>query len=167
MQDIGDVRMFILQVKTRLIDYMTQTWHSDINDSSRYVTYNQFKTLLNVEKYLCIDMLFYLRKAFARFRCSSHKCNIETGRHRGIDRAGRICFYCLDQLNRCNVEDEYHIFFVCPKYTDLREQNLLTWYQYGDSKIEFFNLISATDTVKVRKLCLYINALLKCTDAEQ
>ena len=29
----------------------------------------------------------FLKKAFARFRCSSHKFNIELGRHRGIARA--------------------------------------------------------------------------------
>ena len=44
-----------------------------ITVSSRCDTYKEFKALLNVEKYLCIDIPFFLRKAFARFRCSSHK----------------------------------------------------------------------------------------------
>ena len=111
-QDVGDIAMFISQFKLRLTDSMTQKWHSDINDSSRCDTYKEFKTHLDVGKYLCIDMPFFLRKAFARFRCSSHKLSIEIGRHRGIDRADRICIYCFNQLNSYIVEDEYHVFFI-------------------------------------------------------
>ena len=70
-QDIGDISMFIAQFKLRLIDCCSQKWHSDITGSTRCDTYKESKSLLNVEKYLCIDMPFYLRKAFARFRCSS------------------------------------------------------------------------------------------------
>ena len=41
---------------------------------------------------------------------------IETGRHRRkkIDRALRICRTCLV------LEDESHVFFVCPLYNDIR-----------------------------------------------
>ena len=72
-QDVGDIGVFISQFKQRLTDCMTQRWHADISESSRCDTYKEFKSLLNVEKYLCIDIPFSLRKAFARFRCSSHK----------------------------------------------------------------------------------------------
>ena len=99
-QDIEDIGLFITQFKVRLIDCMTQKWHSNIIESTRRDTYREFKPQLNIETYLCIDMPFYLRKAFARFRCSSHKLNIELGRHRGIARADRICLQCFNQLNR-------------------------------------------------------------------
>ena len=99
--------MFISQFKQRLTDCMTQRWHADISESSRCDTYKNFKSLLNVEKYLCIDIPFSLRKAFARFRCSSHKFNIELCRHRGIDRADRVCLYCINNHNFLVVEDEY------------------------------------------------------------
>ena len=69
--------MFISQFKIRFRDCMTQKWHSDITDSSHCDTYKEFESLLNVEKHLCIDITFYLRKAFAGFRCSSHKLDIE------------------------------------------------------------------------------------------
>ena len=165
-QDVGDIAMFISQFKLRLTDCMTQKWHSDINDSSRCDTYKEFKTHLDVEKYLCIDMPFFLRKAFARFRCSRHKLSIEIGRHRGIDRADRICINCFNQLNSYIVEDEYHVFFICSKYKSIRDEFLHTWYQSGDSINDFYNLVNTNSTIKIRKLCLYIDALLKSKDAE-
>ena len=44
--------MFIAQFKLRLIDCCFQKWHSGITDSTRCDTYKEFKSLLNVEKYL-------------------------------------------------------------------------------------------------------------------
>ena len=90
------VNAFIGQFKIRLTDCMKQTWHSDINESPRCDSYKEFKTLLNVERYLTLDMPFYLRKALARFR---HKLSIEIGRHHNINRADRNCIYCLNQSN--------------------------------------------------------------------
>ena len=92
-QDVGDIGMFISQCKQRFIDCMTQRWHADITESSRGDTYKELKSLLNVEQYLCTDISFNLRKAFAIFRCSSHKFDIGLGRHRGIARADRVCLY--------------------------------------------------------------------------
>ena len=66
-QDVGDIGMFISQFKQRLTDCMTQRWHADISESFLCDTYKNFKSLLNVETYLCIDILFSLRKVFARF----------------------------------------------------------------------------------------------------
>ena len=141
-QDVGDIGMFTSQFKQRLIYCMTQRWHADITESSRCDTYRKFKSLLNVEKYLCIYIPFSLRKAFARFRCSSHKFNIELGRHTGIDRADRVCLYCFNNHNILVVESEYHVFFKCEKFDALRNLYLNTWYRSGDSLQNFQNIIS-------------------------
>ena len=110
-------------------------------------------------------MPFYLRKAFARFRCSSHKFAIETGRHRDIGRLDRICLYCLNHWDRLVVEDEYHVFFICAKYNNVREEYLYSWYQSGDSKNHFYNILSTSDHILIKKLCIYINELLKHNDS--
>ena len=93
-------------------------------------------------------MPFFLRKAFVRFRCSNHKLSIEIGRHRGIDRADRICIYCFNQLNSYIVEDEYHVFFICSKYKSIQDEFLHTWYQSGDSINDFYNLVNTNSTLK-------------------
>ena len=65
------------------------------------------------------------------------------------------------------MEDEYHIFFICSKYNTLREEYLNTWYQFGDSRIDnFYNIISTSNPVEIRKLCLYIDALLESKYSE-
>ena len=99
---------------------------------------------------------FSLRKAFARFRCSSHKFNIELGRHRGIDRADRVCLYCFNNHNFLVVEDEYHVFFKCEKFDAIRNEYLNTWYQSGDSLQNFHNIISTNNPVLIKKKCIYI-----------
>ena len=111
-QEFGDEKLFINQFKIRIADCMRQNWHSDINESSRCDSYKEFKSLLTVERYLNLDMPFYLRKAFARFRSSSHKLAIEIGRHHNINRTDRICTFCFNQSNDLHLEDEFHVFSI-------------------------------------------------------
>ena len=61
-------------------------------------------------------MLFYLRKALARFRSSSYKLGIEVGRHHTTNRADRICTFCYNHSNSMHVENGFHVFFICPKF---------------------------------------------------
>ena len=113
-----------------------------------------------------MDMQFYLRKAFARFRTSSHKLSIEIGRHHNINRADRICNFCFNQHNTITIEDEYHAFFICPKFDALRETYLIPWYRQGDSRPEFFRLMQETKPDIIKKLCVFINEILKIKDFE-
>lgn len=160
-QEVGDINIFIKQFKQRLIDCMKQNWHGSIEDSPRCDTYKYFKTLLNPEKYLCIDMPFLHKKAMSRFRCSSHKFKIETGRHQNIDRENRFCQFCEITEHSKAVEDEYHVFFVCPRYSDIRLQLLLSWYSDESDLPNFYNILQVDDTLKIRKLSNYIHHLLK------
>ena len=43
--------------------------------------------------------------------------NIETGRYRGVPQSKRLCLCCDQKM----VEDEAHVFFKCPKYSEIRE----------------------------------------------
>ena len=137
MQEIDNENAFVRQFKIRLTNCLKQNWHSDINESPRCDSYKEFKTFLNVERYLSIDMPFYVRKAFARFRSSSHKLSIEIGRHHNINRADRLCLFCLNQFNIVTIEDYYHAFFICPKFNTQREKYLTPWYRQGDSRTVF------------------------------
>ena len=55
-QEIGNVPHVVNLFKQRLIDNLSQDWHSDINLSSRCHHYKIFKSLLHVEKYLVLDL---------------------------------------------------------------------------------------------------------------
>ena len=140
---------------------LRQNWHSDINESSRCDSYKEFKSLLTVERYLNLGMPFYLRKAFARFRSSSHKLAIEIGRHHDINRIDRICTFCFNQSNNLHLEDEFHVFFNCLRFDAIRQNLLSPWYRQGSSKQDFFNLMKKENPDIILKLCIYINEILK------
>ena len=160
-QNIGDADIFVTQFKQRLSDCGKQTWHDSVQNSSRCDFYKEFKSLLNPERYLCIDLNFPLRKALARFRCSSHKLMIETGRHQNIPREERICTYCQESRNERTIENEYHVFYVCHKYDEVRTQFLRPWYDRGDREHDLINLMQITDHRKLKRLAKFIFHLLQ------
>ena len=61
-----------------------------------------------------------LTRIMAQFRLGSHWLNVQQGRFRGIDRAGRVCPRCT-----CDIEDEMHVF-ACPLYNGLRDKYGIT-----------------------------------------
>ena len=65
-------------------------------------------------KYLSIAIPFNLRTCLASFRCSSHKLNIEIGRHFGIDKEDKKCLYCFINEDNLMIEDEYQVFLIVP-----------------------------------------------------
>ena len=72
-RDVDNVDDILQLYKDRLICCNTQTWSGSLFDSSRCETYRMYKSLLEPEKYLSLKILFYYRKAFAKFICSNHK----------------------------------------------------------------------------------------------
>ena len=52
------MNQFIECFKQRLIDCFKQDWHGLINESRRCLHYKHYKSLLNTEKHLLIDMSF-------------------------------------------------------------------------------------------------------------
>ena len=117
--DVGNEAYFLNLFKQRIIDSSLQKWHSDINSSSKAAHYRCFKSLLNGESYLQLDISFDLRKILADFRCSGHNLMIEKGRHVNIDREFRFCPICV-LTDIFVVEDEYHFFFECKAYEEIR-----------------------------------------------
>ena len=100
-----------------------------------------------------------LRKSLAGFRCSSHKFKIETGRHLNIPREERICIYCQKINNHRIIENEHHVFFICPRYVDVRTQYLFTWYTHGNTPLDLYNLLQMSDFRTVRLLSIYIYSM--------
>ena len=74
----------------------------------------------------------HLRRIIAQFRTGSHWLNIETGRHKKVDRSGRICSMSVGRITNPEVpadcfdafdsdedapdpiEDEHHAIFNAP-----------------------------------------------------
>ena len=106
-QELGNVNYFLKIFKQGIIDCFKQNCHEAINESSRCFHYKHFKSLLNPEKYLTLDLPHRNRMTLARFRCCNHKSRIETGRHSNIPRDDIICTYCLQKIHFRVVECEF------------------------------------------------------------
>ena len=68
-----------------------------------------------IEKYLSLKS-FENRRALSKLRIRSHNLLVETGKWYNIEMNQRICKQC-DQYK---IEDEFHLIFECPKYSELR-----------------------------------------------
>ena len=73
----------------------------------------------------------------AKLRLSSHKLNIEIGRHSKIDRQDRKCIRC----NLNDIEDEFHSVLVCPDYINVRNAYIPKYYSNNPSVLKFIDLL--------------------------
>ena len=165
-QEIGDTDLFLSVFSQRLKDCATQNWRDMINNSNRCSFYKNFKSLLTPEKYLTMGLSYQLRKALARFRCSSHTLNIELGRHLGIDRDDRICTFCLDIYQINCIEDEFHVFFQCPRFSELQIKYLYNWFNGNPTRHDLYHLLSSTNDFVIRKVAIFIHKVLQLETSE-
>lgn len=84
--------------------------------ATKFSTYNSLN--LNLEVHPMYTQRMYVfeqyRKAFTRYRLSSHDLKIETGRWSRVPRNERYCV-CGDV-----VQDEFHVLFLCPNTSQIR-----------------------------------------------
>ena len=86
----------------------------------------------------------YQRVALTRFRLSSHRLRIETGRWIRVPRDQRLCMCDL------GVQDEYHVIFICPLTLHAR-------HNFGMHTISDWTTLFKTDS---SVLCEFIHTLL-------
>ena len=154
-QGVGDVHAFVIQFKQRLKDCCQQEWYRTMHDQSKLSVYCTFKTLLEPEKYIyCLNSRKHM-SAVARFRCSSHKLQIEQGRHSGTLLENRLCKFC-EASDKIVIEDEFHFLLMCPVYDKIREMYIP--YEYRQNVIyEKFIRIMTTDCEDIiRNLACYL-----------
>ena len=154
-QDVGNSKLLTHLFTEGLKDCYFQEWLSKVAESEKAEHYKHFKSLLEVEKYLILDLCFKFRQALAKFRCSSHNLMIEKGRHLDLDRIFRNCPFCLKR-NIYTIEDEYHFLMVCPQYEDIRyiyfPENMLNYVTID----KFYSFISSRNEQMITSLAKYL-----------
>ena len=89
---------------------------------------------------------------------------IEAGRHQNKDRDLRFCQMCLKRIVY-KVEDEFHIFLVCPAFDNIRELYFKPeWKNAITTKQTFYNIMSSnakSDILSVAKYLLSSFSLRK------
>ena len=83
-------------------------------------TYCKIKTSFGSEKYLHIINNFTLRRAISKFRISSHRLKIETGRYLKLEANKRLG----NNWDLNQIEDEIHFLLECPS-TSMDRQVLI------------------------------------------
>ena len=121
-------------IKEALQKMFLEQWEKDRHHNRKLGFYNTIKASFGCENYLSMDLTSKQSKKLAQLRTSSHRFNIETGRHgqvRHSNSLNRVCYQCCDEdtvkylaalpfFEPIN-EDEVHILRVCPTYNDFRE----------------------------------------------
>ena len=113
--------------------------------------YKEFKCNYEVSSYINkLDNIKY-RQVLAKLRLSSHRLNIEVGRHNSIARHERKCTLCT--LN--DIEDEYHFVLRCPLYADIRRNYIPIYYSRHPSMSKFISLLQTDNKSLLVKLAIY------------
>ena len=108
----------------RLCDIFHQNTVQDIKrEPSKPRTYSLLKTQIEYETYLSEVQNIEHRTALTKFRLSNHCLNIETGRHKRINKNNRFCPFCPNYI-----EDEKHSLLQCQAYATPRRE-LFDWIE--------------------------------------
>ena len=125
--------------------------------SSRAATYIDVKVGYGCKPYIQQSNNRHLRRIVAQFRTGSHWLNIETGRHKKVDRSGRICPMCVGRITNSDVpadcfdafdsdedaldpiEDEHHAIFEGSAYATTRQMFSDPFSSHVSTVIQFLN----------------------------
>ena len=109
---------FPTKMKNKIISDFTIHWKARISNPAvekKLGLYSKIKNKFAIEPYM--NLPFRDRQIISKIVGSSHKLEVEIGRHRDIPREERLCKLC--DLNK--VEDEEHFISECPAYTHIRK----------------------------------------------
>jgi hypothetical protein len=101
--------------------------------------------LYESESYLCDISCVQLRKTLAQFWCGNSQLEVVLGAWKGMPYAERLCRGC--DLGK--VEDEEHLFLVCPSTQKVKEHFYSTLPLNHIST--FVELMQTTNTVALAK----------------
>ena len=162
-----DSAPFVLsQIKEIQYSKHIQLWLESINNSDKNPvlrTYKVFKDVYSVEPYLIHPSQKKYQVATARFRTSSHKLHIETGRYTRPKTPinERICVFCDQHM----IDDEIHMIMRCSFHAAERAimyTSINDCLQYLDSQSDmskFQSIIKCKDkqVIKAVGKFLYIS----------
>ena len=86
---------------------------------------------------------------------------IEKGRHQNIDRSLRFCPFCL-RRNAYVIEDEFHFFFVCPTYAEIRNIYFKPeWVRDIVTLNKFYSIMSSVDASSIFSVAKFLLSAFK------
>ena len=59
------------------------------------------------------------------------------------------------------LEDEYHAFFICDKFKEIREIYLYSWFTGQPSRENLHSIFLNQNTLTIKRLALYVTKLME------
>jgi hypothetical protein len=113
-QGVGNVKVFLSRLKQRLIDTFMQEWESTVLVKDRYAFYRSFKSSFGTVFYLECISIYCFCVAFTQLRLGVLPINNNLRRYsRNV--LEKMCPFCPG-----SIEDELHLIYSCPSYSDIR-----------------------------------------------
>ena len=107
-------KRFLSNTETEILDNFIQDWNATIRDEDRYFPYRHVKFIFEPEQYLSVLEIYCFKVGLCQLRLGVLPVNNSLDRY-SVFASCRNCVLCVNE-----VEDEEHLLFTCPLYTDFR-----------------------------------------------
>ena len=118
-------------------------------------TYRLLKDAFGQNKYFS-SLINNQIRILTRFRARNNKFPIEIGRWKAKSVSERTCQLCNKDLG-----DEFHYLLQCEIFCNERRQYVKPYHFRLPNTIKFNQLINTSNKTEPRKLCIFIDLLLK------
>ena len=138
----------------RIQDREQKNWWKRVTERPKLRTYRKVKKKLEFEEYLNSNDEKG-RRAIAKLRSGTNCLRIETGRHVGLNKESRKCWFGCDAI-----EDEKHFLMQCEMYDDIREEikKKVDRKEYRDRGLEM--MLGKGSSEELKHVMVYINRAL-------
>lgn len=142
--NLCDVKLFLMDIKSRIKDINMQEFHSRIKDKSDiYLNFRDIDFYPSIEcmPYLNLTLNFSRRRTFTLLR--THSLPIKNNLFRWNIVNNNLCEKC--QTEGVYVENEFHVLFRCKAYADLRQNFLPITFTDEPTLEKLHQLLSTRD----------------------
>ena len=147
---VGSEKLFVRQMKERLIDCYKQHWHTEICNNQHMVFYSSFMSQIQPERSLnnkCFERS--LRNALIKLRLGVSQINCHRYKF-SPNKTLLNCPFCATEE-----ENEFHILFVCPIYEDLRLNTIPSKFMSKRNK-NTLSILIASSSISFAKFFTYV-----------
>jgi hypothetical protein len=150
-QGVGNVKAFMLEFKTRLIDCFKQDWSSALANHDFYYTFSLFKREVVCAQYLSLVRNIAVRRLFTRLRFGMSPLRGHYVEFRQDRMIMTDCPFCVNTR-----ETEVHFLLACPEYRDLRDDFIPPKYTRQPSLFKLVMLMSSSSETLLRNLANFV-----------
>ena len=150
-KEVGSEKLFVRQMKERLIDCYKQHWHTEICNNQHMMFYSSFKSQIQPECFLnnkCFRKSLRIALIKLSLGISQINCHRDKFSPNKTLLNGPFC--------TTEEENEFHILFVCPVYEDLRLSTIPSKLMSKRKKKNALSILIASNSISVAKFFTYV-----------